>query len=100
MLIVGLDNSGKTTILEHLKPNGQQPVDIAPTIGFSVDTIVRGGVKFKVFDMSGAGKYRKLWEKYYQDTDAVIFVVDSSDKLRMAVVKEEMNAMLGDFMCP
>jgi ADP-ribosylation factor-like protein 6 len=36
-----------------------------------------------VFDMSGAGRYRVLWEQYYQEADAVIFVIDSADKLRL-----------------
>ena len=33
--------------------------------------------------MSGAGRYRNLWEQYYKDAQAIIFVIDSSDKLRM-----------------
>jgi len=44
--------------------------------------------------MSGAGKYRNLWEHYYKDAQAIIFVIDCSDKLRMCVVKEELQAML------
>lgn len=41
------------------------------------------GVNFAVFDMSGAGKYRSLWEKFYPQAQAVIFAVDASDRLRM-----------------
>jgi len=47
-----------------------------------------------MFDMSGQAKYRNLWEHYYTDTDAVIFVVDSADAVRMCVVKDELNTIL------
>lgn len=40
-------------------------------------------VNFKVFDMSGAGRYRNLWEKYYKDAQGIIYVIDSADKIRM-----------------
>lgn len=38
---------------------------------------------FTVFDMSGAGRYRTLWEQYYAEAEAIIFVIDSADKLRL-----------------
>lgn len=41
-----------------------------------------------------AGTYRSLWETYYRETEAVIFVVDSTDKIRMAVAKDELEALL------
>jgi len=44
--------------------------------------------------MSGQGRYRDLWEHYYADVDAVIFVVDSSDKIRTCVAKDELEQML------
>lgn len=43
----------------------------------------RRGLKFTAFDMSGAGRYRVLWEQYYPEAHAVIFVIDSADKLRL-----------------
>ena len=44
--------------------------------------------------MSGQGRYRNLWEHYYQDCHGIIFVIDSSDKLRLVVAKEELDMML------
>ena len=60
---------------------------VAPTVGFNVEQFAKGSLDFTVFDMSGASKYRNLWEKYYSDAQAIVFVVDTSDKLRMCVVK-------------
>lgn len=49
---------------------------------------------FSAFDMSGQGRYRDLWEHYYKDCEGIIFVIDSSDRLRLAVVKDELDLML------
>lgn len=68
--------------------------EVTPTVGFNVEQFARSAINFTVFDMSGAGKYRNLWEHYYKDAQAIIFVIDCSDKLRMCVVKEELQAML------
>lgn len=44
--------------------------------------------------MSGQGRYRNLWEKYYEDVQAIMFVIDSADRLRMCVVQEELTELL------
>jgi len=94
VLILGLDNSGKTTIINHLKPEESQQADIVPTIGFSVENFQSKNLSFTVFDMSGQGRYRNLWEHYYKEAHGVIFVLDSSDSLRMVVAKDELDQFL------
>ncbi|XP_037093382.1 ADP-ribosylation factor-like protein 6 [Pollicipes pollicipes] len=94
VIVVGLDNSGKTTILNHFKPDLERPADIVPTVGFNVEKFKAQNLSFTAFDMSGQGRYRNLWEHYYRDCDAIIYVVDSSDKLRMVVAKDELDALL------
>ena len=44
--------------------------------------------------MSGQGRYRSLWEQYYREAEAVIFVIDSSDKIRIEVAKNELHTLL------
>jgi ADP-ribosylation factor-like protein 6 len=51
-------------------------------------------VQFTAIDMSGQGKYRNLWEKYYEECEGVIFVLDCTDRLRFAVAKDELDIML------
>lgn len=94
ILVVGLDNSGKTTIIERLKPKHKQTNEVAPTVGFTVDEFDKGTLTFTVFDMSGAGRYRTLWEQYYREAEAVIYVIDSADKLRLVVAKDELENMM------
>ena len=51
-------------------------------------------VGFTAFDMSGQGRYRNLWEHYYKECQGIVFVVDSSDKMRMVVAKDELDMLL------
>ena len=46
--------------------------------------------------MSGQGKYRDMWQRFYDQAMAVIFVVDASDELRIAVAKNELEMLLDD----
>ena len=39
-------------------------------------------MRFTAFDMSGASRYRSLWATYYADAHALLFVLDSADRLR------------------
>jgi ADP-ribosylation factor-like protein 6 len=96
VLVVGLDNSGKTTLINHLKaPGAASSVDeVTPTVGFQMEAFSQGNINFNVYDMSGQSRYRTLWEHYYSDVQAIIFVLDSTDKLRMCVAQEELNTLL------
>lgn len=49
-----------------------------------------------VWDIGGQTKIRPLWRYYYQDTNAIIYVVDSSDSDRFAESREELHGMLQD----
>lgn len=94
VIVVGLDNSGKSCLINALKPTRASVHEVTPTVGFAKDTFARGGFTFDVWDMSGAGAYRSLWETYYRDADAVLFVVDASDRLRLCVARDELETLL------
>ena len=92
ILMVGLDAAGKTTICQRLRLG--ETVTTIPTIGFNVDEIEFGNIKFTVWDIGGQDLIRKFWLHYYDNTDAIIFVVDSSDTDRIGVVKGELWKLL------
>ena len=54
-----------------------------PTKGFNVKTIVKDGFKLHVWDTGGQAAIRTYWENYYDRTDGLVFVVDSSDDYRL-----------------
>lgn len=93
-LVVGLDNSGKSTIINSLKPEKKKSAELNATVGFQVEKFKYGSVNFTMFDMSGQGRYRNLWEHYYAECEGIIFVIDSADAVRMCVVKDELDTLL------
>ena len=93
ILMVGLDAAGKTTILYKLKLG--DVVTTIPTIGFNVETVEYKNICFTVWDVGGQDKIRPLWRHYFQNTQGLIFVVDSNDRERIGEAQEELQKMVG-----
>mmetsp|Transcript_7277 Transcript_7277/g.23866 ORF Transcript_7277/g.23866 Transcript_7277/m.23866 type:complete len:129 (+) Transcript_7277:70-456(+) len=91
ILILGLDNAGKTTILYKLQNESDDEIQTIPTIGFNVETLQYKNIKFQVWDLGGQTSIRPYWRCYYPNTDAIIFVVDSADKERLAIARQELH---------
>ncbi|KAH3685329.1 hypothetical protein WICPIJ_003681 [Wickerhamomyces pijperi] len=94
ILMVGLDAAGKTTILYKLKLG--EIVTTIPTIGFNVETVEYKNISFTVWDVGGQDKIRPLWRHYFQNTQGIIFVVDSNDRDRITEAREELQRMLNE----
>jgi len=94
ILMVGLDAAGKTTILYKLKLG--EIVTTIPTIGFNVETVEYKNINFTVWDVGGQDKIRPLWRHYFQDTQGLIFVVDSNDRERVKEARAELEKMLSE----
>uniref|UniRef100_A0A663DML6 ADP ribosylation factor 5 n=1 Tax=Aquila chrysaetos chrysaetos TaxID=223781 RepID=A0A663DML6_AQUCH len=92
ILMVGLDAAGKTTILYKLKLG--EIVTTIPTIGFNVETVEYKNICFTVWDVGGQDKIRPLWRHYFQNTQGLIFVVDSNDRERVQESADELQKML------
>merc|ERR1719430_451634 len=94
ILMVGLDAAGKTTILYKLKLG--EIVTTIPTIGFNVETVEYKNISFTVWDVGGQDKIRPLWRHYFQNTQGLIFVVDSNDRERISEARDELMRMLAE----
>jgi len=94
ILMVGLDAAGKTTILYKLKLG--EIVTTIPTIGFNVETVEYKNISFTVWDVGGQDKIRPLWRHYYQNTQGIIYVVDSNDRDRVQEARDELQRMLNE----
>jgi len=94
ILMVGLDAAGKTTILYKMKLG--EIVTTIPTIGFNVESVEYKNIKFTVWDVGGQDKLRPLWRHYFQNTNGIIYVVDSNDRDRVAQSKDELQKMLAE----
>ncbi|XP_012372931.1 ADP-ribosylation factor-like protein 2 [Octodon degus] len=92
LLMLGLDNAGKTTILK--KFNGEDVDTISPTLGFNIKTLEHRGFKLNVWDVGGQKSLRSYWRNYFESTDGLIWVVDSADRQRLQDCARELQGLL------
>ncbi|CCA74912.1 probable ADP-ribosylation factor [Serendipita indica DSM 11827] len=92
IVMLGLDAAGKTTIVYKLKLG--EIVTTIPTIGFNVETVEYKKIQFTMWDVGGQHRIRPLWRHYFQNVQAVIYVIDSADLERVAEARDELNAIL------
>ncbi|CAG9460939.1 unnamed protein product [Pedinophyceae sp. YPF-701] len=92
ILVLGLDNAGKTTILKKLSE--EDITTIQPTQGFNVKSLLHEGFKLNVWDIGGQKTIRPYWRNYFEQTDALVYVIDSSDRKRLDETGEELARLL------
>eukprot|EP01136_Pigoraptor_vietnamica_P007906 Opistho-1_new@42594 len=92
VIITGLDNAGKTTILYQLLMN--EVVVTSPTIGSNVEEVQYKNIHFVMWDIGGQESLRSSWATYYANTRCVVLVIDSTDRERLSITKEELYRML------
>lgn len=94
LLVLGLDNAGKTTLLKQLSK--EDPEGTEPTQGFNVKTLLHDGFKLNVWDIGGQKKIREYWVNYYSNVDGIVFVIDSSDEGRVKECTETFNFLMSE----
>ncbi|CAN6454318.1 unnamed protein product [Victoria cruziana] len=98
VLILGIDKAGKTTLLEKLKATysnleGLPPDRIVPTVGLNIGRIEVENTKLVFWDLGGQSGLRTIWEKYYEEAHAIIYVIDAACQQRF----EDSKSALGQF---
>jgi ADP-ribosylation factor-like protein 2 len=88
-----LDNAGKTTTVRRIK--GLDIHEIAPTLGFNIDTFDYRGYRLNLWDVGGQSTIRSYWRNYFEQTDGLIWVVDAADRRRLRDCKTELESLLG-----
>mmetsp|Transcript_39986 Transcript_39986/g.87304 ORF Transcript_39986/g.87304 Transcript_39986/m.87304 type:complete len:183 (-) Transcript_39986:129-677(-) len=94
ILVLGLDNAGKTTILK--KMSEEDITHIMPTQGFNIKSVVHDGFKLNVWDIGGQKTIRPYWSNYFEATDALVYVIDSSDRRRLEESGKELVELLAE----
>ncbi|GAB5578738.1 ADP-ribosylation factor-like protein 3 isoform X1 [Prionailurus iriomotensis] len=87
ILLLGLDNAGKTTLLKQLA--SEDISHITPTQGFNIKSVQSQGFKLNVWDIGGQRKIRPYWRNYFENTDILIYVIDSADRKRFEETGQE-----------
>ncbi|KAF5307950.1 hypothetical protein FQR65_LT06517 [Abscondita terminalis] len=102
VLILGLDNAGKTTYLESAKTKftknykSMHPSKITTTVGLNIGKIDVNGIRLNFWDLGGQSELQSLWDKYYAESHAIIYIVDSSDRERIPDSKETFDKMIAN----
>lgn len=94
IVLLGLDNAGKTTLLKKLA--SEEVNTITPTQGFNIKSITSHGMKLNVWDIGGQRRIRNFWKKYLENTDLLIYVIDSTDKKRFEETGLELAELIDD----
>ncbi|XP_059475101.1 uncharacterized protein LOC132196448 [Neocloeon triangulifer] len=101
ILVLGLESSGKSSILAqftapHVRTQATNSAiaNVTPTEGFNAVNLINDGVSLKIYELGGGPKVRQYWDNYLQDTDVLIFVVDSTQSMTTAAT--ELKRLLGD----
>lgn len=92
ILLLGLDNAGKTTFLHKLKTN--TILNSPPTERPYLSTFSFGGITFAGWDLGGHEAVRHLWEDYVVEASAVMFLIDACDTERFQEVHLELDALV------
>lgn len=82
ILLLGLDNAGKTTLLEQIKSlysSHEAKLNTVPTVGQNVSLIDLPELYLRIWDVGGQHSLRGLWQSYYSSCHAIVFVIDSTD---------------------
>jgi len=98
LLVIGLDNAGKSTLLTMLLQNKVVPQE--PTHQPVTDEIKVGSLKLRAVDMGGHAIARRMWRQYSQEADAVVFLVDSADTERFQEAALELHKLLAGSALP
>ena len=101
ILVLGLDNAGKTTFLERTKSmysankSASVPLDrITPTIGLNMGRLQAHGCDVTLWDLGGQQSFRSIWDKYFDDADILIYVVDAADETRFTEAAKTLTTVL------
>jgi small GTP-binding protein len=92
IIILGMQNAGKTTILYRLSLG--QLIKTTPTIGSNVEELSYNNVKFQAWDLGGQESTRSVWDVYYMNTDGVVYVIDSQDDEYFEESKAQFHKIL------
>ncbi|XP_004644203.1 ADP-ribosylation factor-related protein 1 isoform X1 [Octodon degus] len=100
ILILGLDNAGKTTFLEQSKTRfnrnykGMNLSKITTTVGLNIGTVDVGKARLMFWDLGGQEELQSLWDKYYAECHGVIYVIDSTDEERLSESKQAFEKVV------
>ncbi|KAA8492048.1 ADP-ribosylation factor-related protein 1 [Porphyridium purpureum] len=99
VIVLGEEGCGKTTYLDACKHvfagcERTEPDKIQPTVGLNVAKLALCGASVLLWDLGGRPALRAIWERYLDQADGVVFLIDATDLARFAQSKQTLKAVL------
>ena len=99
VILVGEESSGKSTYLEaaksvYLGAERLESDKITPTVGLNVAKLTVCSTAVLLWDLGGRKSLRPIWERYLDQAQGMIFVIDSTDLDRLADCKQTLKVLL------
>lgn len=96
-MYLGLDNSGKSTLVYRLlHPTTSVFPSIAPTVGFQIHTLPLADYNLQLWDVGGHSTLRPFWENYFDSTDILLWVVDAFATARLSQSHRELCTIFAE----
>lgn len=92
LLLIGLDNAGKTQTMNNLV--GDDDISVLPTVGFKAVNLIHRNTPVTIYDLGGSPQFRQIWSQYYSEVYGIIFVIDSSDLSRLNECRTVLEEVL------
>ncbi|HUT80740.1 MAG TPA: Arf family protein [Candidatus Bathyarchaeia archaeon] len=90
--ICGLDKAGKTTIVRYLIAGEHK--ETIPTMGVNREVIDLPKLKMDIYDLGGQEDFRGMWGDINEKSDGLIYVIDSSDVMRLDESKQIFHKII------
>jgi ADP-ribosylation factor-like protein 8 len=95
LTLVGLQNAGKTTLLNVISDGKLKPEkDTIPTVGLNTRKVSKGNVSIKLWDIGGQPRFRAMWERYCRGVNSIVYVVDAADHPNIESARNELHELM------
>lgn len=97
ILILGLDDAGKTTLFNLMTGKTKKNMETLPTISYNIENDSKYK-NFTIWDIGGKASLRVLWSSIYKNiaVNSIIFVVDISNEDRILEAKMELKKLMNE----
>ncbi|NXT79903.1 ARL10 protein, partial [Zapornia atra] len=93
VLVLGLDGAGKSSVLHYICSQTARD-HIPPTRGFNSAQLYIEGMELEMLEVGGSQNLRAYWPSYLSQAHVLVFVVDSVDRSRLLLARQELHTLL------